>query len=797
MFRLSVLGQLDLRDATGADVRPVLAQPKRMALLVYLAASRPQRFHRRDALLPLFWPELAESPARNALRQSLHQLRLSLGPDIVVSRGADSLSVDPVRLSCDVVDFENALDRGQLTDALALYGGDLLPGMSIAGAAAFDEWIDETRMRLRHRAARAAWAQAEQQERAGMLDAAAVSARLATTLTLDDEPALRQLVALLDRIGDHAGAIRAYEEYAARLRRELDVEPAQETRRLIETVRSRRREQAQGSARPVDDSTAVRSPHAPAHRSPRTGSERTQVIVSAFENLSGDPALEFVGRLAATAVAQGLAETRLVHVVTGDAAEGGARARAGANGDDALIVDGSFLLIDDAFSLRVSLRDADGRSVGTIAAVHARRERPWEGAHELSQRVSGAVAGHLDPNVASWADAVSEPPSFEAHRGHLLGMELHLRGDYRAAISQFLRAANPEQGFTVPMLWAIQASCNLEEYEQAAAIHGELAAHRSRLAPAEQLGCDYFDAWLMGDRGSAHRILRRIAELLPDSEVLAQLGRDALFLNHPRFAVETLERVDPERGWMPSWAAYWRRLTEAYHILGEHARESVAARRGRVQHPEAVGTLLYEARAHAALGDMEAVHRAVDEAEAMGSDRFTTAGEVLHAAAQECRAHGHRCEGNALLTRAIDWQLYRCGGELSNHADRLTLARMYHEAERWSDAGAILKELRRERPDDVDVFGCIGTLAARQGDVASARTALAALKAKTGRFHFGRHLLWAARIAAVLGDANDAITHLRGAFARGLAYGVELHTDVDLAALAGDGRYEQLLRPKG
>ena len=786
MFRLSVLGRIDLRDAAGSEVRPVLTQPKRMALLVYLAASRPQRFHRRDALLPLFWPELAEAPARNALRQALHQLRSSLGSDVVVSRGADALGVDPALLSCDAVEFEQALDRGQLGDALRLYGGTLLPGFAIAGAADFDEWLDAERARLRSRAARAAWAHAEQRERAGALDEAAASARRATELTDDDEPALRHLIALLGRVGDHAGAIRVFEDYASRLERELDLEPSPELRQLVDTIRAR-----SSNAAPSQGAASARASAPRNGRAPRANGARATVMISSFENLTGDPALDFVGRLAATTIAQGLAETRIVDVVFNQVA-----AAPPADGD-ALVIEGSYLLIDDAWSLRAAMRGGDGRAVGAVAAVTARRERPWEGAHELSRRVSGAVAGHLDPQVASWADAVSEPPSLEAHQSHRLGMELHLRGEFRPAIAHFLRAAKPDEGFAVPMIWAIQASCNLEEYEQAAAIHEELLASRSRLSPAEQLGCDYYGAWLAGDRGAAHRILRRVAELLPDTEVLSQLGRDALFLNHPRFAVETLERMNPERGWMPSWAPYWRRLTEAYDLLGDHQRELDAARRGRSQHPESVGALLYEARAHAALGDVDAVRRSVDEALALGDDRFMTAGELMFTAAQELRTHGRALDGRQMLERAVAWQKERCGVEPVSFTDRLLLVRMHHEAGQWRDAGAVLRDLERDHAGDDAVLGAAGTLAARSGDEPAARTALATLRARTGRFHFGRHLMWGARIAAVLGDRDDAITMLRGAFARGHPYGVELHTDFDLMPLTNDERFRELLRPKG
>ena len=800
MFHLRVLGQIDLRAAGGSEVRPVLAQPKRLAVLVYLAASRPQRMHRRDALLSLFWPDVPEDRARNGLRQALHQLRHALGPEVLTTRGTDSVGVNATAIACDAAEFEDALDRGRLADAVRAYGGEFLPAFAIEGTQAFNEWLDEMRRRLRNRAARAGWALAEQLERGGDMAAAAASARRAAELTVDDESALRQLMSLLDRAGDPTGAIRAYEEFAARLRRDLDLEPSPNTRALHDSLRAGHRPAAtfiSDATLPVIRAGVLRDESTVGVT--RRSSARPAVVVTSFDNLTGSPELDFVGRLAATAVSQAVAETHLVDVVVADAVGDGAHNTSrNADGCRRLVVEGSYHLVDDAWQMQATLQLAgDGRVIGSISGVVARRDRPWEAAHEIGRRMSGVVAAHADTQVASWAGVVAAPPSLEAHRAHLSGIELHLRGEYRAAISQFLKAANPEVGFTVPLLWAITASCNLEEYEQATAILEAVSACRSRLSPAERLGADYFTEWLAGDRASALRTLGRVAELVPGSEVLAQLGRDAMLCNDPRHAVEVLERVDPERGWIPSWTPYWQRLTEAYHMVGDHERELEAGRRGRRQHPEAMGPLLYEARAHAALGDSDAVSRIGDEAVARASDRFMSAGEMLFSAARELKAHGQHAAGVDMLTRAIDWQRDWSAVGNPTPADRLALARMHYEAGQLPAAAELLSQLQRERPDDVDVLGCAGTLAVRMGDDAAARDALCVLRAKTGRFRYGRHLLWAGRIAAVLGETVTALSLLRGAFARGCGHDVALHTDVDLSLLASDERYREMLRPKG
>ncbi|MEO7217622.1 MAG: hypothetical protein ABI026_05465, partial [Gemmatimonadaceae bacterium] len=75
MMWLRTLGALELLDSAGQPLNSVVVQPKRVALLAYLAVALPRGFHRRDQILLIFWPDLTEDRARNALRQAVHHLR--------------------------------------------------------------------------------------------------------------------------------------------------------------------------------------------------------------------------------------------------------------------------------------------------------------------------------------------------------------------------------------------------------------------------------------------------------------------------------------------------------------------------------------------------------------------------------------------------------------------------------------------------------------------------------------------------------------------------------------------------
>jgi DNA-binding SARP family transcriptional activator/tetratricopeptide (TPR) repeat protein len=239
--RFRTLGTIDLRPAhgSGAELRAVVSQPKRLALLAYLAVATPRGFHRRDTLLGLFWPELDLDQGRHALRQSLHFLRPRLGPGVVVRRGDEVVGLDPGMLWCDAPAFEQALDENQPAAALELYAGDLLPGFFVSGLAPeFDQWLESERARLRARAARAAWAVADQAEREGRAWDGPHWARRAMALAPDDEAGVRRLIAMLNRIGDRSGALRVYEAFAHGLRTEFETDPAPETQVLLAAVRT-------------------------------------------------------------------------------------------------------------------------------------------------------------------------------------------------------------------------------------------------------------------------------------------------------------------------------------------------------------------------------------------------------------------------------------------------------------------------------------------------------------------------------------------------------------------------------
>jgi DNA-binding SARP family transcriptional activator/tetratricopeptide (TPR) repeat protein len=259
MIELLTLGRVRL--ATEGDAaRNTVAQPKRIALLAYLAVTGTGAGRRRDELLAMFWPELGDEEARRALRQALHYLRRLLGdggPEAIITEG-DEVGVGSDALRCDAVTFEEAVQRGDADAALSLYHGEFLQGFHVPDVSTeYEEWVDRTRARLRRKAAAIAWTASEAAEHSSNRERAVDLARRACQLELDEESGWRRLMSLQDRLGDRAAALRSYEELRQKMERDLGVRPAAETIALAQAIRSSNR-----VARPPETAAQIQTPSA-------------------------------------------------------------------------------------------------------------------------------------------------------------------------------------------------------------------------------------------------------------------------------------------------------------------------------------------------------------------------------------------------------------------------------------------------------------------------------------------------------------------------------------------------------
>jgi DNA-binding SARP family transcriptional activator/Flp pilus assembly protein TadD len=261
---IRLLGGCELTARDGSPLTALLVQPKRLALLLYLAVALPRGLRRRDELLALFWPESDADRARNSLRQALHELRTHLPAGVLITRGTEEVGLRRDLLQVDVHSFEDLLESGREEEGLALYRGDLLPGFHLPACSDFQAWLDAERERLRRRAVRAALVLARRRELDGENAAATEWARFAQARAPFDEGVLREVLELLTDLGDGAEAMRVRDAAAERFRREIGIELSPETQRMGRGSSSvHRRREITTLSRGAGATTNPRRPHRP------------------------------------------------------------------------------------------------------------------------------------------------------------------------------------------------------------------------------------------------------------------------------------------------------------------------------------------------------------------------------------------------------------------------------------------------------------------------------------------------------------------------------------------------------
>lgn len=144
-WQLRLLGGFGLQRG---GVRLTRLHSRAARLLLARLALQPQRDHPREVLAAWLWPDADAATALARLRQTLSTLKATLeraqpglDPVAVVLADRHALRVAPGALSCDALRFEQAARAGDRAAAVALWGGELLPGD-------YDEWVLGERRRL-------------------------------------------------------------------------------------------------------------------------------------------------------------------------------------------------------------------------------------------------------------------------------------------------------------------------------------------------------------------------------------------------------------------------------------------------------------------------------------------------------------------------------------------------------------------------------------------------------------------------------------------------------------------------
>jgi class 3 adenylate cyclase/tetratricopeptide (TPR) repeat protein len=540
-----------------------------------------------------------------------------------------------------------------------------------------------------------------------------------------------------------------------------------------------------------------------------------RVVVAFFENRTGDSKLDPIGGMTADWITQGLSQTGIVYVEPLPPAEAleivkeskdPVRSLAKETGAGK-VISGSYYLQGGNISLHAQIMDVQkGKILSALDPVSGPVDNPVKAIESLRKRVVGALAISIDERIGAYIDVGAKPPTYEAYREFLEGQRAFFRREFREAIKYYDRAIELDPDFMPPVIWTAYAYLSRREYVELEFLLRELDKSRDKLIPKYRYSLDYFEARLRGDHEAAYNanIQRAIARGQQKNKVRgAALASGANRINRPKEAIEFLKRMDPESGQdfyakkARIWVGYWNQLTKAHHMLGNHEQELKEARRGRKYHPKKPRTLLYELRALSALGRIKEVNKLIDESLTLPPHRRRNPGWIMQWAARELRAHGYRQESLQVIEWTIKWFESMTEEESEKRRPRHILGQMLYEAERWEEAQDVYEALHEDFPDRIGYLGRLGGIAAWRGDKEEALEISSLLEDIDEPYIFGSHTWWRARIAAILGEKENAVKLLREALAQGRMYHIHLHPVIDFEPLQDYPPFKELIKPKG
>lgn len=244
VWRVEMLGGLQAR-AHGLTVSRF--RTRRVAMLLAYLALHRDRFHSRDEVAELLWPDTDDPEAsRRNLRQALYSLRKAFEPPSMPAGSVIEVKQSLIRVSSEIVttdisEMEDLVDKAReaqndqerfehLKQALALYRGDLLPG--------FDEiWVMNERFRMEDLYLSTLTRIIDECEKSDRTDEAIHYLRLALAKEPLNEVWHTALMRHYLAANRPNSALKQYAELEEVLRSELNRDPDEEAKKLAATAR--------------------------------------------------------------------------------------------------------------------------------------------------------------------------------------------------------------------------------------------------------------------------------------------------------------------------------------------------------------------------------------------------------------------------------------------------------------------------------------------------------------------------------------------------------------------------------
>ncbi|GMR23877.1 MAG: hypothetical protein BMS9Abin37_2352 [Acidobacteriota bacterium] len=373
--------------------------------------------------------------------------------------------------------------------------------------------------------------------------------------------------------------------------------------------------------------------------SPAT-SEKLSLAVLHFENLSGDPELEWlrtgitdmlVTDLSQSPEIEVLGTDRLYQILDdmdrlhrgplpADSVRELAR-RASVN----TVLRGSFAKAGESIRLSARLEDAyTGKVILSEKAEGTGQESVFRLVDELTGRIKAnyslpALEGDLDRDLRDVTTA-----SVDAYRHYAEGIRLHERFREEEALPHFQSAVELDPGFAMALAKLGVVHGNLGMQEEADEYAEAALEHLDRLSERER---HYIEGWCYSRRPEtlerAVKAYQKAIDLYPDhGSARHNLGNLFVAMESYDDAIEQLEELR-ERGML--FPATYENLATAYKARGDFGRARAVLTEYGSRHPDDWTTVVALAELLVESGEINDGLDELDRAEALGASHFRTA----------------------------------------------------------------------------------------------------------------------------------------------------------------------------
>ncbi len=814
-FRLNVLGRVALARSDGSSVTEVLSQPRRLAVLVYLAMQGNSDGVLRDEIAAVFWPDRSDAKARQALRQTLYVLRKALGPDALVS-SADRIKLPRQLWSCDASELTDASKSGDTGVVAELYQGDFLPGFHVSRARQWEGWRQAMEDSLRALGLDAFWQLAQTAVAANEWSAV----RQWAGRVLDVMPRSQNAAALMIRALTHLDRQAEAVQFAAtfsekngpttqgtngsQLRDALATLAASETQDDVAVAHPQVARHPATTPPPdlASDPTSLSSARKRSVRSrvgvalgvgvitagalwaspfssdaPLRAQGPPTVAVEFVANETGDPRYTLSAEIATDWTVRRITQTELVRVVLVTTAT---RGTARPNPDYLLRATirpgvGSGLLVGE-------LLDFETRAVlGRGDPIELSPTRPPAAALEsYGNSLVGLLATHIDRVFSTSHQDTAPPllrfPNDNAYQEYLVGVEEWVAGRSFAAAERLTEAFNGDTTFLSALVLAGAAQWDFGRHPAAIETARYVRERRGRLGTFDGALADLVWARLNNDVAAALVSADRLSELLPGSVWTIERARIALNLNRSGEVLEILSQVDSNQPLVGRSDVFWYIKALAHLSLDEYDEAFHTYEMAIQQSPESVRIRPLGPAALAASGDLfrlDSLMSALDR-------QSSTSPAVFEATATSLIWSGHEVNGQTLATVGLRRANAGTRSSAPSHPaglntlnDRMAEARLLALAGRPLDALLLLDQVLQN--DSVSSFwkiavhGDRGTIAALASDSDAAQESLNFLDGvQRDPATWGDDRIRAAGILMSLGRKEEALRALADARREGI-----------------------------